>query len=146
MIRVEKAELHHVPEIHAIEAESFAVAWSETSIKYEVIGKHSICLVLVDDADFVYGHAYMRHVINEGHICNIAVRLGHRNQGFASMLVEAFLQEAAKLEMIGLTLEVRESNIAAINLYKKHGFKQEGIRKDYYSHPIEDGIIMWRYL
>jgi ribosomal-protein-alanine N-acetyltransferase len=132
--------------MHAIEAESFAVAWSETSIKYEVIGKHSVCLVLVDDEDFVYGHCYMRHVINEGHICNIAVRLGYRNQGFASRLVAALLEEAARLEMIGLTLEVRESNMAAIGLYQKHGFKQEGTRKNYYSHPIEDGIIMWRYL
>lgn len=44
-----------------------------------------------------------------------------------------------------LTLEVRESNIPAQSLYKKHGFKEEGIRKNFYNNPKENAIIMWRH-
>jgi ribosomal-protein-alanine N-acetyltransferase len=48
-------------------------------------------------------------------------------------------------DMIGLTLEVRQSNATAISLYEKHGFINDGIRKNYYSQPTEDGLIMWKY-
>jgi ribosomal-protein-alanine N-acetyltransferase len=40
---------------------------------------------------------------------------------------------------------VRISNIVAQNLYKKHGFIKEGIRKNYYADTHEDGVIMWKY-
>jgi ribosomal-protein-alanine N-acetyltransferase len=65
--------------------------------------------------------------------------------GVASKLIEAMTIQGKELEMIGLTLEVRVSNQAAINLYEKYGFKAEGLRKRYYKDTGEDAIIMWKY-
>jgi ribosomal-protein-alanine N-acetyltransferase len=73
------------------------------------------------------------------------VRKSHRKRGVGSLLVEELIRAASEQNISALTLEVRASNTAAISLYKKHGFTAEGIRKNYYSHPTEDGIIMWRY-
>lgn len=146
MISVIPGGPEHAAEMHTIEAESFAEAWSELSIKYELMEKHTICFLAVDESGTILGHAYMRHIINEGHINNIAVRFSHRRRGIGSILVEALLTAACEREMIGLTLEVRVSNTAAISLYKKHGFKAEGIRKSYYTRPTEDGIVMWRHM
>ncbi|MCL1844005.1 MAG: ribosomal protein S18-alanine N-acetyltransferase [Defluviitaleaceae bacterium] len=146
LISITPAEVRHAPEMHAIEADSFAAAWSETSIKYEILQKNSVCLVATGENGAVIGHAYMRHIINEGHINNIAVQKSFRRRGIASLLVNGLINAAEKLEMMGLTLEVRESNTAAISLYQKFGFAPEGVRKDYYSHPRENGIVMWLYL
>jgi ribosomal-protein-alanine N-acetyltransferase len=88
----------------------------------------------------------MWHVVNEGHITNVAVAPAHRNKHIASALLDAAIAEAEKLEMLGLTLEVRKSNTPALSLYKKFGFKLEGIRKEYYEDNREDALIMWKYL
>lgn len=146
MITIKEGGAEYAEEMHAIEAESFAAPWSEMSIRYEISQKHSVCFVAIDERGVLHGHAYMRHVINEGHINNLAVRPESRRRGIASRLAEALIQAALTREMIGLTLEVRTSNHAAIALYEKLGFVREGIRKNYYSHPTEDGIIMWKYL
>jgi ribosomal-protein-alanine N-acetyltransferase len=58
----------------------------------------------------------------------------------------ALLQRAKENKAAGITLEVRKSNIAARNLYKKLGFKDSGIRKGYYADTGEDAIIMWKEL
>ncbi|MDR0272542.1 MAG: ribosomal protein S18-alanine N-acetyltransferase [Clostridiales bacterium] len=136
---------HHAKEMHEIENEASAAAWSEISIKHEIEHDYTICRVAIDENEEVLGHAYMRHIVNEGHITNLAVRKSHHRRGIGTLLVNGLISAAQEREMIGLTLEVRAGNIAAIKLYEKHGFKAEGIRKNYYSQPTEDGIIMWNY-
>jgi len=145
MIKITPATLAHAESIHAIELMSFADPWSITSIENEITAKHSICLVAIDN-DAVVGHISVRHIINEGHINNIAVAKSHRRHGIASLILTALVKEAERREMIGLTLEVRVSNHAAISLYKKFGFETEGHRKNYYSSPTEDAAIMWKIL
>ncbi|MCL2199129.1 MAG: ribosomal protein S18-alanine N-acetyltransferase [Defluviitaleaceae bacterium] len=144
MYDIIKGNYRHAEQMHAIESESFAVPWSVMSIEMELMQEHTLCFVAVEEST-VIGHIYMRHIINEGHIVNLAVKKSHRRQGIAYALVAALSDVAQQMEMIGLTLEVRESNIAAITLYKKHGFAAEGIRKNYYVNPTENGIIMWKY-
>lgn len=144
MYTIIKGNYRHAEQMYAIEVESFAVPWSVMSIEYELMQPHTICFVVLDEG-LVVGHVYMRHIINEGHIVNIAVKKTHRKKGIAYALVTALAEAAKGKEMLGLTLEVRESNTAALALYKKHGFVQEGIRKNYYANPTENGIIMWKY-
>ena len=75
----------------------------------------------------------------EVQILNIAVKKSARNQKIGSRLLES----ALACENISLiTLEVRESNIPAINLYKKFGFKTDGLRKNYYKRPNENAVLM----
>lgn len=145
MITILPAAPHHAEQMHEIEAAVFTEPWSEISIKYEVMHKDTVAFVATDESENVIGHVYMRHILDEGHISNIAVRKSHRKLGIGALLVEKLLEVARNRQMIGLTLEVRTSNRDAISLYKKHGFTAKGIRKGYYSQPREDGIIMWKY-
>ena len=144
---ISKSTPQHAQGIHAIEKESLSDPWSVESILYEINNKHSICFVALLDnnnIDTVIGHVTMRHIINEGHINNIVVGLNYRRRGVASLLMETLIQEARVREMIGLTLEVRVGNKAALSLYNNFGFVVEGHRKNYYSHPNEDAAIMWK--
>ena len=145
MIAITFATACHAADIHSIEQQSFSAPWSVNSILEEIAHKHSVCLVAHSN-NKVVGHISMRHVINEGHISNIAVLPSYRGQGIGSQLLQALTEEAIKREMIGLTLEVRTGNHAAIGLYTKFGFATEGYRKNYYSLPTEDAAIMWKYI
>ena len=145
MITIIPATPAHAAGIHNIELASFSEPWSLDAIKYEITNKHSICFTAIKN-EKVIGHASMRHVINEGYISNIAVLPPYRRQGTGALLLDALINEGVRREMIGITLEVRVSNSAAISLYEKHGFVTEGYRKNYYSSPSEDAAIMWKYL
>ncbi|MCL1884932.1 MAG: ribosomal protein S18-alanine N-acetyltransferase [Defluviitaleaceae bacterium] len=144
MFEIIKGNHRHATQMHDIEAESFAVPWSVMSIEYELMQKHTICYVATEN-DTVIGHIYMRHIISEGHIVNLAVKKSQRKKGIAYALIFALSIAAQEMDMRGLTLEVRESNTAAIALYEKHGFVSGGVRKNYYTNPTENGIIMWKY-
>jgi ribosomal-protein-alanine N-acetyltransferase len=87
----------------------------------------------------------MWHVVNEGHINNIAVDEPYRRLGVGSLLMDKLFELAHEKEMIGLTLEVRIGNRAAMGLYHKYGFKVDGIRKNYYADTKEDAAVMWKY-
>ena len=83
-------------------------------------------------------------VIDQAHINNLAVLPELRGQGLGTQLLEAVIAEAAHLGAILLTLEVRQSNEPALRLYEKAGFYREGVRKNYYTNPIEDALILSR--
>lgn len=147
MITVQPMSPAHVDDVHAIEERSFLTPWSKESIKEDLWNPRAIYFVAVDEeAGRIAGYAGMWHVINEGHINNIAVDEPYRRRGVASLLMDAFIEAARKKEMIGLTLEVRLGNRPAMGLYHKYGFKSEGIRKNYYTDTNEDAVIMWKYL
>jgi len=145
MFTVTNANVTHAEEIHAIELTSFSDPWSTTSISEEIERKHSVCLVAMDENGNIVGHVSMRHIINEGHISNIAVLPEHRRMGIAALLLSTLVEKAIGMDIIGLTLEVRVSNSPALSLYEKFGFVVEGYRKNYYSHPNEDAAIMWKH-
>jgi len=83
-------------------------------------------------------------VIDQAHINNLAVLPELRGQGLGTQLLEAVIAEALHLGAILLTLEVRQSNEPALRLYEKAGFYREGVRKNYYTNPIEDALILSR--
>ncbi|MCL2664675.1 MAG: ribosomal protein S18-alanine N-acetyltransferase [Defluviitaleaceae bacterium] len=145
MILIKKMQMKHVDRVYEIEESSFAVPWTKKDFYGEVRRKNAYYLVAVDDAtEYVAGYGGLWHIVNEGHINNIAVDENYRRMGIGSLLVEGLIRLATNKKMIGLTLEVRMGNLAAYALYAKHGFKIEGIRKNYYSEPKEDAIIMWK--
>lgn len=95
--------------------------------------------------DTFAGHIGLSAIAGEGYINNIVTLPDFRNLGVASALINTIIEFANKDNLEFLTLEVRESNLAAINLYKKHHFKECGKRKRFYSNPTEDAIIMTLY-
>jgi len=83
-------------------------------------------------------------VADQAHINNLAVRPELRGRGLGTQMLEAIVDEALRLGAESLTLEVRASNVAAQRLYARAGFNQAGIRKSYYTNPVEDALILKR--
>ncbi|MFI3230741.1 MAG: ribosomal protein S18-alanine N-acetyltransferase [bacterium] len=138
--------LEHIPFVTKIEEDCFAIPWDEKSFRDELKNnKMAIYVSAVLEGEIV-AYAGMWHVINEGHITNLAVKKEYRQQGIGTALIKELLEIAKQKEMIGITLEVRVNNKDAQALYKKNGFILEGIRKEYYDDNREDALIMWCYL
>ena len=81
-------------------------------------------------------------VVDQAHINNLAVRPELRGRGLGTQLLEGVIAEVAHLGGRELTLEVRQSNEPALGLYRRAGFRQEGVRKNYYTSPIEDALVL----
>ena len=119
----------------------FAVPWSEKSFQEEAGNGLAKYFVAKED-DKIVGYGGIWLVSGEGQITNIAVHPDMRKKGIASAILEELIKCAKGCEQI--FLEVRESNVAAISLYEKNGFKNCGVRKNFYHSPTENGIIMIR--
>lgn len=115
-------------------------AWSANGIR-DTMKRNGYYFAAFLGSDFV-GHAGFTAVADEGYITNVAVLPQFRRNGAATELTEALITKAQELKLAFLTLEVRESNSAAIALYEKHGFNTVGRRKRFYSSPAEDALIM----
>lgn len=78
---------------------------------------------------------------DDADLCRIAISEKYRRNHIADNLLENALNKLKEKGIKRVLLEVRESNEPAISLYKKYGFEQIGIRKNYYSEPVENGLV-----
>ena len=83
-------------------------------------------------------------ILEEAHIIMLAIHPSFQRQGLGQALLLALLKSACDRQLERSTLEVRSSNLAAVDLYKKFGFKEAGRRKRYYEDTGEDALVMWR--
>jgi ribosomal-protein-alanine N-acetyltransferase len=90
----------------------------------------------------ILGYASMWLMIDEAHLTSIAVRETHRRQGIGELLLIFVIELSIQVNAEVVTLEVRSSNLAAQALYRKYGFAEVGIRRNYYSEDGEDAVIM----
>jgi [ribosomal protein S18]-alanine N-acetyltransferase len=135
-----------LPQILAIEGESFASPWSAGMFTRELVGGHARCLcarINSENKTVVGGYIIFWLVAGEVHLQNLAVKKEYRGRGLALGLMRAMKEIARDNKVTSLTLEVRESNTEAIKLYQKCGFVVKGIRPLYYSDTHEDALIMW---
>ena len=106
------------------------------------LGKGHVFLVAEDTEGCVMGYVGLMYVLDEGYISNVAVTPERRRQGVADALLDCLEKRARQIGLSFMTLEVRRSNFSAIKLYEKHGFCSVGERKNYYTAPKEDAILM----
>ena len=135
---IEKMNATHVSQIAELEKLCFSDPWSEKSIETELSCRLSVWLVALE-GEQVVGYVGSQTVIDESDMMNIAVSDCHRRRGIARALVEELIRQ---LDAYQLTLEVRASNAPAIALYEALGFRQVGLRKNYYHKPKEDALIL----
>ena len=135
----------YLDDVYIIETECFSHPWSKQSLEEELNNETSLFLVAKEENE-VIGYIGMSIVIDEGYIFNVAVRESYRNKGVATSLINELVTYGKKNNFSFITLEVRESNLPAISLYSKFGFIKAGERKDYYSNPKENAILMTKYL
>ena len=134
----------HLDGVCAIENACFAHPWSRQSIEAELDNETSLFYVAVEDGQVV-GYIGMSFVLDEGYIYNVAVKADCRKNGVGSALIQTLVTHCRKNNFTFLTLEVRESNAPARSLYEKFGFIKVGERKNYYSDPTENAVLMTLY-
>jgi ribosomal-protein-alanine N-acetyltransferase len=129
----------------AVESESFTNPWTRDMYAWELQNRSMCHILLARTADCrVAGFCAFWLVFDEMHINNIAMRPGFRAQGIGTALLQQALEEGRHLGARRATLEVRASNAAARRLYERMGFYVAGVRRNYYSEPVEDALILWR--
>ena len=136
------AQPEHLDQLEAIERLCFPLPWSRQLLAELLEMENAYPIAAVDGEGRVLGYVSLQTVLDEGSINNLAVLPEYRRRGIASALLEELRKIAEEKELAFLTLEVRSSNEAAIALYAKHGYRQAGRRKNYYTRPNEDAILM----
>lgn len=125
------AALERAVFVHPWSAEALALLCGESAFGFACVS-----------ADTVVAYGGMLTVLDEGQITNIATHPNHRRRGHAAAVLTALLGEARARGLSFVTLEVRESNAAAIALYQKFGFEAVGYRPRFYTCPVEGARIM----
>jgi ribosomal-protein-alanine N-acetyltransferase len=131
-----------LPEVCAIEQETFSDPWSGEDFKSSLNEANNGYLIAEEDGE-IAGYCGYWGIAGEGYIYNVAVKEKFRRQRIGYRMLKALLEESTGRGITSFTLEVRYSNEAAIRLYEALGFMRAGIRKDFYTKPKEDAVIMW---
>ncbi len=130
----------HIEQVAQIERDTFSEPWSENSLKLLCTEEYP-SFVLCDGGE-VLGYVSSSRALDELQIINVAVREYCRGRGYGQSLLTALHGFCQANAIISVSLEVRESNTAAISLYEKCGYVRVGARKNFYRLPTENAIIM----
>jgi [ribosomal protein S18]-alanine N-acetyltransferase len=131
-----------LPEVCAIENETFTDPWSEEDFRNSLLDAKNDYLVVDMDGQ-IAGYCGFWGVAGEGDIFNVAVKKEFRRQHIGEAMLKALIEKGVARGITSFTLEVRISNEPAIRLYESLGFERAGVRKDFYTKPKEDAVIMW---
>lgn len=130
-------------QVVAIENDNFSVPWTETGFFTYLMREDALFLV-AEEAEEILGYCGVIMAVDEGDITNVSVKKTIQGKGVGTALLKELIRQTADKGVLTLFLEVRESNQPALTLYEKQGFVRMGVRKNYYTDPVEDGITMSR--
>lgn len=142
MIEIRAMNLTDISDVYRIETLSFRTPWSRRSLSEEVNNRLAHYLVALIDETIV-GYCGMWVLFDECHITNIAVDPSYRREGIGKALLLCAMEVGSSFDATSMTLEVRETNRIAQEMYRKLGFKQQGFRKHYYQDTGEGAILLW---
>ena len=149
MIQVETMKLdgksadlqRDISAIVALEGMLFSDAWSRVAIEGTLDEEQAFVVVAKYRKELI-GYCIVYHVMGQGEVVRMAVHPKHQKVGVGYTLFSQVQQHCCTRDIDQLFLEVRESNHAAISLYKKFGFVVDGMRKDFYTYPLEHALLM----
>ena len=132
-----------VPAVAAIDQISFSLPWPERSFGYEVsVNPVAHCWVAETDDKRIAAMLVLWLIVDEAHVATIATHPDFRQQGIGAKILTTALKDAAAFGATHALLEVRETNEAALSMYRKFGFEVDGRRPKYYKDNGEDAILM----
>lgn len=137
---VQRLEKEHLAAVAALERETFANPWSEQALAL-LCGEMATGAVVMDGTRAA-AYGGMMCVAGEGQITNIGTSPAYRRRGLGAAVMAALIEEAKARALSEISLEVRESNVAAISLYEKFGFRIMGKRPRFYTNPTETAYVM----
>lgn len=135
----------HIERAAALERECFSAPWSENSLREELSNEQSHFLCAMSNGSFA-GYVGVQEIAGEAYITNVAVFPEYRHRGAGKELLTAAERGASERGCSFITLEVRAGNSAAASLYRKLGYRAVGIRRNFYTCPKEDAVIMTKNL
>ena len=142
---ISRASFDDIPAVERLQGQTFTNPWGSAAIRWELENTDVARLyVMRTKAGDLLGYCACWIVFDELHINSLAIDPGRRRQGLARRLLEHVMAEARSGGVNAATLEVRSSNEGARKLYEGLKFSVEGVRRDYYQHPREDALILWR--
>jgi len=142
MLTIRPAVSTDLTDIMAIENASFPTPWKREAMKDELRGRKGTIYTVGELEGKLIGYAGMWCYAGEAHIMNIALAPEHRRCGFGEALLLDLLRRAVDERADLAYLEVRPSNLAAVALYRKLGFRAVGFRPSYYQDTGEDAMLM----
>ncbi|HPF54713.1 MAG TPA: ribosomal protein S18-alanine N-acetyltransferase [Eubacteriales bacterium] len=144
MITIRAMTRTDIDDVYGIERASFRTPWSKASLIGELKNKVAHYLVLTVD-DEIVGYCGLWVLFDEAHIANIAIRPDFRGRELGKILLYGTMKVSISHGAECMTLEVRESNSVAQNLYDSFDFVREGFRKRYYSDTGEGALLLWNH-
>lgn len=142
-IILREADRADAASIAEIEKLCFPEAWSEKMVLSAM--ENGVFYIAAVSGGEIIGYAGGAQVLDEGQVANIALRPEFRGRGLGRRLTEALINRYLEKGCSVITLEVRHNNTPAISLYSSLGFVEVGRRKNYYSNPAADAILMTFY-
>ena len=131
----------HLDSVLEIERVVFSNPWRRRDFLFSMEREGSLCTVVLNE-NAVFGYFVGFLVDREFHLADFAVHPDLQGQGFGRLVLKDLVHTLESYEVQVVSLEVRASNVSAVGLYRDFGFKTMAIRKDYYSRPKEDALIM----
>ena len=142
-ITFRKMTVEDLDDVLEVEVNSFATPWSKDAF-FNELTKNQFAHYLVAEVDQkVVGYCGVWIIVDEAHITNIALLPAFRGLKLGEALLGRIIELARELGALRITLEVRVSNERAQNLYRKFGFEDGAVRKQYYTDNMEDAVVMW---
>lgn len=143
MIEILEMTEADVSAVSRIEEEAFSMPWSADDFLEMIRCEYAYYVVARENSE-ILGCCGIRNMCGDGEITNVVVKEIHRRRGIGEKLLQGLMEQSRSIGVRNYTLEVRESNTAAIHLYRKLGFTTEGRRRNFYEKPAEDALIMWK--
>ena len=141
-IEVRLCSAEDIPQIADTEKKYIPGGWSEKGFSEWLEINENAVIFGAFDGDKLIGFVNGSFAFEEGELLNIAVEEDYRRQGIAQMLFDTLFQHFTDMGVEKIFLEVREKNTPAVGFYKKNGFAEVGLRKNYYREPTDHAVIM----
>lgn len=130
-------------QVMEIENDLFAVPWTKEGY-FTFLTREDAMFLVVEEKGRILGYCGLLMVLDEGDVTNVAVCRDRQREGIGHFLMDSLIRLSAERGITTIHLEVRESNATAIRLYERMGFAKDGIRKNYYTDPVEHAVLMTR--
>jgi len=142
-LAVERMRFDDINTVQQIEREIFLSPWPKNAYASELAQNRQANYIVLKRDGVILGYAGIWRVAREAHVTTIGVRSTQQSRGLGTVLFAALISRAYEMGARWITLEVRATNLHAMRLYERFGFKAIGRRRGYYTDNGEDAVVMW---